>query len=162
MSAPDLNSEVAALASNPKAVILSAWLAGYQGFGVIEDYYLLPKDHIYGLLAVAYGSEKSLPDYLSLPKTYAWSDIYNQISGDSSFHSWDEMSALARILAALKGEDSSYVAFYQDLPILVVLALIVIEEGIDTTGFMLFDDGSGDGATLYDDGVTSGEVAIQG
>lgn len=161
MSAPNLNAEVATIAGQAKEVILSMWLVGYQGYGDINDYRDLPEQQIYGKIAEAYGG-RSVNDYVSLPLLYSLSDIYNALTGGSDFHLDGELELLASILAALKGEqaDLGQVALYQSLNIPTVLALIIVQETVDLTGFLLYDDGIDTGALLYDDGVDAGELAL--
>ena len=153
MALPDLNAEVAAIASLPKRMELAHWLVAAQGFGSIDDYWSLPEQYLYAKIAVAYGGPRDESSYISLPKNYAWSDIYNSITGDTSNHyDWCERQALGWILAALNGEtgDLNKVAYYIDLPIRITLALLAVEAV--GTGYALFDDSVDTGFLLYDDG----------
>lgn len=47
-----------------------------------SNYYSLPERYLLAKIAVAAGGPKTEATYISLPKNYVWSDIYNAISGD--------------------------------------------------------------------------------
>jgi hypothetical protein len=155
MALPDLNEQVMAIASLPKRMELAHWLVAVQGYGSVDDYWSLPEQYLYAKIAVAYGCPRDEASYISLPKNYVWSDIYNAITGDTSSHTdWCERQALGWILAAENQEtgDLSMVSYYIDLPIRITLALLASEGSANA----LYDDNVDTGYLLYDDGVDAG------
>ena len=159
MAAPVLNAGVAELADLPKQEILASWLVARIGYGVVGDYIDPFSDQqLYAKIAVAYGSAREEADYDTLAETYVWGDLYNAISGESGFHNWSELQALAHIYAAMSGNGVGEVI---DLSLQVILALCVtLESGGGEPGLMLFDDGVDTGNLLYDDGGDTGDLEL--
>jgi hypothetical protein len=142
----------------------ASWLANYQATGNPQDYLDLPIDIVLGKLAIAYGSSRAEGDYITLPKQYAFSDIYNGITGGTDINlKWGEPEALARIYQALNDEtgDNIYYSTYVSFSVPVLLGLIATFESSDGTGWALFDDGTDTGFLLYDDGTDNGILEFQ-
>jgi hypothetical protein len=79
MALPVLDAVFASSADLPRTQLLSKWLTEQLGSGSIADFSTLPERYLYAKIAVSLGGPRTEQEYIELPKSYAWSDIYGAI-----------------------------------------------------------------------------------
>ena len=79
MALPVLDAVFASSADLPRRQLLSEWLVEQLGSGSIADFSTLPERYLYAKIAVSLGGPRTEQEYIELPKSYAWSDIYGAI-----------------------------------------------------------------------------------
>ena len=79
MALPVLDAVFASSADLPRTQLLSKWLVEQLGSGSIADFSTLPERYLYAKIAVSLGGPRTEQEYIELPKSYAWSDIYGAI-----------------------------------------------------------------------------------
>jgi hypothetical protein len=79
MALPVLDAVFASSADLPRTQLLSRWLTEQLGSGSIADFSTLPERYLYAKIAVSLGGPRTEQEYIELPKSYAWSDIYGAI-----------------------------------------------------------------------------------
>ena len=79
MALPVLDAVFASSADLQRTQLLSKWLTEQLGSGSIADFSTLPERYLYAKIAVSLGGPSTEQEYIELPKSYAWSDIYGAI-----------------------------------------------------------------------------------
>lgn len=123
MALPTFGPAFAGYKDLPTKQILASWLANKTG-QTVDDCLFYFEHQIWAKLAAAYGGSKGEEGYVSLPKQYAWSAIYNGITGSTdTYLDWNKRRAMEKIVSAYYGVDDC--CFSVSFPIQYLYALMV-------------------------------------